>query len=115
MGNAVTKDSNVPLKSNYDRVAHSSKFKQLIHERKVFIIPLTIFFLVFYFTLPILTSYSTVLNKSAFGDISWAWIFAVAQFIMTWVLCVVYVKKFAKFDKQADEIIKEQLEGGEQE
>lgn len=115
MGNAVTKDRQVHLgKPDYELVVNSSKFKQLIHEKKVFIIPLTIFFLVFYFTLPILTSYSKVLNKAAIGDISWAWIFAVAQFVMTWVLCVVYVKRFAKFDVEAEEIVEEQLEGSDQ-
>ncbi len=114
MGNAVTENEEVrPGKLDYESVANSSKFKKLMHEKKVFIVPLTIFFLVFYFTLPLLTSYSTVLNKTAIGDISWAWIFAVAQFVMTWVLCVVYVKRFAKFDVEADEIVEEQLERGD--
>ena len=53
---------------------------------------MSIFFLVF-IVLPILTSYSKVLNTSAFGDVTWAWVFAFAQFIMTWALCMIYSKK----------------------
>nr|WP_152658117.1 DUF485 domain-containing protein [Oceanobacillus sp. CFH 90083] len=98
---------------DYVQVTESKSFKKLMHDRKKFIVPLTIFFLVFYFLLPILTSYTTFLNTPAIGDISWVWLFALAQFIMTWVLCTVYVKKAAAFDKQADEIIREMEEGGD--
>ncbi|GGJ61129.1 DUF485 domain-containing protein [Virgibacillus salexigens] len=101
-------------KPDYQQVAESASFKDLITRRKRFIIPLTIFFLVFYFLLPVLTSYTTFLNTPAIGDISWAWLFAFAQFIMTWVFCIIYVKKSAQFDRQSDEIIEDQL-GGERE
>ena len=53
---------------------------------------MSIFFLVF-IALPILTSYSKVLNTPAFGDVTWAWVFAFSQFIMTWALCMIYSKK----------------------
>ena len=63
--------------------------------------------MVFYFSLPVLTSYSTVLNSNAFGAISWAWVLAFAQFIMTWTLCVLYSKKAATFDILVEKIVKE--------
>lgn len=107
----VKVESDYKKNTDFKKVENSRKFKELINQRKKFIIPLTIFFLVFYFALPIMTSYSTILNQSAIGDISWAWLFAFAQFVMTWVLCIVYVKRSAKFDKQADEIIEEEIEG----
>ncbi|MFD1334093.1 DUF485 domain-containing protein [Oceanobacillus iheyensis] len=107
----VKVESDYKKNTDFKKVENSRKFKELINQRKKFIIPLTIFFLVFYFALPIMTSYSTILNQSAIGDISWAWLFAFAQFVMTWVLCIVYVKRSAKFDKQADKIIEEEIEG----
>ncbi|KZE38582.1 hypothetical protein AV656_06655 [Bhargavaea cecembensis] len=97
---------------DYVQVAESSRFRELLEKKKKFILPLTIFFLVFYFSLPILTSYTNVLERPAIGDISWAWIYASAQFIMTWVLCTVYVRKFLKFDVEADEIIEKEIKGG---
>lgn len=56
---------------------------------------MTVFFLLFYFALPILTSYTDVLNHPAIGPITWAWVFAFAQFVMTWVLCILYSRKAA--------------------
>ncbi|WP_404454836.1 DUF485 domain-containing protein [Virgibacillus necropolis] len=97
---------------DYVKVEQSPKFKKLMSDRKKFIVPLTIFFLVFYFLLPILTSYTTFLNTPVIGDISWVWLFAFSQFVMTWVLCTLYVRKAASFDKLADEIIDEQLDKG---
>lgn len=108
-----TLGKNMQKRIDYEKITESNGFKNLITSKKKFIVPLTIFFLVFYFALPVLTSYSTVLNNNAFGDISWAWVFAFAQFIMTWVLCIVYVKKASFFDKLANEIIEENFEKGE--
>lgn len=100
-------------KIDYEKIASSDKFKELMESKKKFIVPVTIFFLVFYFTLPFLTSYSKILNTKAVGEISWAWVFAFSQFIMTWVLCIIYVKKASFFDKLADEIVDENQEKGE--
>jgi uncharacterized membrane protein (DUF485 family) len=88
----------------YGKVAQSEKFKELIASKKRFIIPMTVFFLLFYFILPILTSYSNVLNNSAIGPISWAWVYAFAQFVMTWALCIIYSKKSKEFDRKIEEI-----------
>ncbi|UJL46637.1 DUF485 domain-containing protein [Virgibacillus sp. NKC19-16] len=97
---------------DYVKVANSPSFKKFMKDKKKFIVPWTIFFLIFYFLLPILTTYTTFLNTPAIGDISWVWLFAFAQFVMTWVLCMVYVKKANTFDKQADKIIEKIQKGG---
>jgi uncharacterized membrane protein (DUF485 family) len=97
---------------DFVQIANSSKFKQLMSQKKKFLIPLTVFFLLFYFMLPILTSYTTILNKPAIGSISWTWVYAFAQFIMTWVLSMIYVRKAMKFDELAADIVEEnQMEG----
>ncbi|CAM3003287.1 DUF485 domain-containing protein [Paenibacillus sediminis] len=88
----------------YSEVARSELFRKLITKKKRFIIPMTLFFLAFYFTLPVLTAYSEVLNKPAVGAISWAWVFASTQFIMTWVLCSIYSSKSKSFDALCAEI-----------
>jgi uncharacterized membrane protein (DUF485 family) len=98
--------------TDYSQIAQSSSFQYLMRAKKNFILPLTLFFLVFYFALPILTSYSNVLNSPAIGPISWAWVFAFAQFIMTWALCMLYSKRAAKFDEIVEKIKQEAKEGG---
>ncbi|WP_010093989.1 DUF485 domain-containing protein [Ornithinibacillus scapharcae] len=99
-------------KVDYEKVESSPQFKQFMQNKRKFIVPLTIFFLVFYFLLPISTSYGTFLNTPVFGDITWAWVFAVAQFVMTWVICTIYVKKASSFDEEAEAIIQEHIEKG---
>ncbi|MDQ1001105.1 uncharacterized membrane protein (DUF485 family) [Neobacillus niacini] len=93
--------------TDYGSIVQSSSFQKLLSEKKKFIIPITIFFFCFYFALPILTSYSTVLNNKFIGSISWAWVFAFLQFVMTWGLCMLYSKKAAKFDELAEKVVKE--------
>ncbi|KJB84933.1 hypothetical protein AZ66_27790 [Paenibacillus sp. E194] len=91
----------------YSSIAKSDNFRKLIRTKKTFIIPFTIFFLCFYFALPILTSYTDILNYSFYGSITWAWVFAFLQFVMTWAFCMIYYKKASKFDKASDQIIAE--------
>lgn len=91
----------------YTDIVQSSTFQKLLHEKKKFIIPFTIFFFCFYFALPILTSYTTILNNPLFGSITWAWGFAFLQFIMTWLFCMIYYKKATKFDELSEQILKE--------
>lgn len=91
--------------SRYSEIVKTNLFQQLMIEKKRFILPMTVFFLLFYFSLPILTAYTNVLNQNAIGDITWAWIFAFAQFIMTWALCMIYTKRAKRFDELAEKVI----------
>ncbi|MFS0653967.1 DUF485 domain-containing protein [Bacillus sp. 179-C3.3 HS] len=86
-------------KVHYQKVAASENFRTLLEEKRRFIVPMTIFFFLFYFSLPVATSYFTFLNTPAIGAISWAWLFALMQFLMTWILCAIYARKAAQFDK----------------
>ncbi|MEC1259160.1 DUF485 domain-containing protein [Bacillus swezeyi] len=92
---------------DYSKAAASPAFQQLLKRKRAFIVPMTVFFLLFYFLLPIMTSYFTFLNQPAAGAISWAWLFAVAQFVMTWTLCILYTKKADQFDRMANDFKKE--------
>lgn len=57
-----------------------------------------------------LASYTTVLHNEAFGVITWAWVLAVAQFVMTWTLCIMYTRKAAQYDRMADEVLEEHVQ-----
>ncbi|WP_445613808.1 DUF485 domain-containing protein [Geobacillus sp. YF-1] len=110
---AVKKQSfSEPVGANYEAIAQSASFRALIQAKKRFIVPATVFFFVFYFALPVLTSYSKVLNTPAIGPVSWAWLFAFAQFIMTWALCILYSKRAAEFDNIVEQVKQETAEGG---
>ncbi|MEK5145770.1 MULTISPECIES: DUF485 domain-containing protein [Psychrobacillus] len=110
----LDKKKTIPQKGgppNYSAIAESTEFKSLKRKKNKFILPITIFFLLSYILLPILTSYTTILNNNAFGDIAWVWIYALSLFVMTWVLCMVYVRRANDFDKEAEIIFEKEKAG----
>jgi uncharacterized membrane protein (DUF485 family) len=103
--------SRVERNDEWVRVERTSAFKELMRKKKAFIIPAMIFFFVFYFTLPFLTAFTTVLNATAFGPISWAYVYAFAQFIMTWSLAYAYIGQANKWDDLVDRARHEAAQG----
>ncbi|MED0672599.1 DUF485 domain-containing protein [Aneurinibacillus aneurinilyticus] len=100
-------------KTLYTTLIQTTDFQELIQKKKEFIIPMSIFFFVFYFTLPILAAYTDILTKQAIGHITWAWVYALMQFVLVWVSGYVYVKKSEKLDISAKKILsahKEELD-----
>ena len=80
------------------RIERTSAFEDLMKRKKAFIIPATIFFLIFYFGLPVLAAFTTLLNFQVIGAISGAYAYAFAQFAMTWILMHLYVNQANKWD-----------------
>lgn len=85
-------------------LAKESCFIHLIQQKKKFVIQATVFFLLFYFSLPISTSYFTFLNYKVYGPFNYAYLFAISQFIMTWALCGVYSRRAVQFDILAEQM-----------
>ncbi|MBS2968452.1 DUF485 domain-containing protein [Metabacillus sp. KIGAM252] len=94
---------------NYERIAGSPEFKQLIAAKKRFTIGTTLFFLFFSLLLPILAFYTDVLTIQIAGSITWGWIFAFSQFAMTWSVCHLYVKKAGEFDDMAKRVLETEI------
>ena len=93
------------------RVERTSAFGELMRRKKAFIIPATIFFIVFYFGLPFLAAFTTVLNFTVVGAITGAYVYAFAQFAMTWILMHLYVNQANKWDAVIDRARHEAAEG----
>ena len=94
------------------RVERTSAFKELTRKKKAFIVPATIFFLVFYFGLPVLAGFTTILDGYAIGSITWAYVYAFAQFAMTWIIMHLYVSRANRWDELVDRARHEAAEGG---
>jgi uncharacterized membrane protein (DUF485 family) len=84
------------------RVERTSAFQELVRKKKAFILPATIFFFVFYFGLPFLTAFTTLLDVNVIGAINLAYIYAFAQFAMTWILMHLYVSRANGWDELVD-------------
>jgi uncharacterized membrane protein (DUF485 family) len=96
--------------SEWLRVERTSAFKELIRSKKAFILPATIFFLIFYFGLPVLAAFTTVLNARVVGPLTLAYVYAFAQFAMTWIIMHLYVSRANKWDGLVDQARQEAAE-----
>jgi uncharacterized membrane protein (DUF485 family) len=87
-------------------IAADPDFAALKRAKLRFIIPGTIFFLIYYMTLPILVGFFPEAMKTpVWGKVNWAYAFALSQFIMTWVLCAMYVRAARKWDIMNSELL----------
>jgi uncharacterized membrane protein (DUF485 family) len=93
-------------KTEWDRIAGTQEFQDLMATKKVFIIPAFVFFLVYYFALPILVGYAPgLMSTKVIGNLNLAYLFALSQFFMAWTVAFLYVKAAGDFDKLAKDII----------
>ena len=87
---------------NWDEIAHDPDFKKLVASKLRFIVPATAFFVVYYFALPILVGwFPELMKKKVIGSVNLAYLFALSQFFMAWILAFIYVGVAAGWDKRA--------------
>jgi uncharacterized membrane protein (DUF485 family) len=90
----------------WDRIAAMPEFKALLKAKARFIVPATIFFIVYYFSLPLLVGYAPqLMARRVFGVVNVAYLFALSQFFMAWILAWAYVRAAGRFDKMARDVI----------
>ena len=95
-------------KTEWDRIAETREFKDLMAIKKTFIIPAFVFFIVYYFLLPILVGYAPqFMATKVIGVVNLAYLFALSQFFMAWTVAWLYVKAANNFDRLAKDIIKQ--------
>ena len=98
--------------SEWDRIAGSREFKDLMATKKIFIVPAFIFFVVYYFALPVLVGYAPhFMSTRVIGVVNLAYLFALSQFFVAWLIAGLYVKAANDFDRLAKDII-EKAENG---
>jgi uncharacterized membrane protein (DUF485 family) len=92
--------------SEWDRIAASKEFKDLMATKKIFIVPAFIFFVVYYFALPVLVGYApNFMDTRVIGVVNIAYLFALSQFFVAWIIAGLYVKAANDFDRLSQDII----------
>lgn len=75
-------------------------FKALLAAKQRFIVPATVFFLVYYMALPVLIGYfPEAMKKPVWGAVNWAYAFALSQFAMTFIVAALYVRQSREWDR----------------
>jgi uncharacterized membrane protein (DUF485 family) len=96
---------------DWERLAASERFRNLLKAKRRFIIPAMIFFVAYYFALPVLIGYARpFMEKRVWGPVNLAYLFALSQFFMAWIIAALYVRAAARFDKMAAGVIEHEHE-----
>ena len=92
--------------STWDNIAESREFQDLMATKRIFIVPAFIFFLVYYFALPVLVGYAPhFMSTKVIGPVNLAYLFALSQFFVAWIIAGLYVKAAGNFDRLAKDIL----------
>jgi uncharacterized membrane protein (DUF485 family) len=99
---------------DYERIERSPEFQELVHKRRSFVVPATIFFLVWYFGFIILAGYAEdFMGKSVYEGLTVGYLLALTQFVMTFGLGFWYLRRADReFDPLARRAV-ESIEGAE--
>jgi uncharacterized membrane protein (DUF485 family) len=85
---------------DWNRIASDPDFAALREAKRRFIVPATVFFLTYYMALPVLVGFwPQMMKQPVIGAVNWAYLFALSQFVMTWVICWLYVREARRWDK----------------
>ena len=91
---------------DWNRLAASDRFRNLLKAKRRFIVPAMIFFIVYYFALPVLIGYARpFMETKVFGPVNLAYLFALSQFFMAWILAAIYVVVAAGWDRKAKSVL----------
>ena len=83
-------------------VERSPAFGELLAAKRRFIVPATLFFVVYYFALPLAVGFlPQLMSTRVFGNLNLAYLFALSQFVMAWTLAALYVRAAARWDRMA--------------
>jgi len=91
----------------WDKLAADPQFQELLRARRRFVIPATIFFLLFYLSLPFgIAVAPATMREPAFGGLTVAYALGLLQFVMAWGVLVLYMREAKIFDDKAEAIAK---------
>ena len=100
----------------WEGIEHTEEFKTLVRSRWRFVLPATVFFLVYYFLLPILNGTATdFMRQEVIGHVNIAYLFALSQFVMAWLLAWLYIRQSNNvFDRLVERVIERaaKIKGG---
>ncbi|PYS59238.1 MAG: DUF485 domain-containing protein [Acidobacteria bacterium] len=83
-----------------------TEFRAMVRAKLRFIIPATLFFVIYYFALPVLVGYAPALmSKRVIGVVNIAYLFALSQFFMAWIIAALYLRAAARFDKMEHTVV----------
>jgi uncharacterized membrane protein (DUF485 family) len=90
----------------WEGLERTDEFRRLVAARMRFVLPATAFFLIYYFLLPLLNGLAPDLMRTdVIGHINIAYLFALSQFFVAWLLAFFYIRQAnGVFDRLAEAV-----------
>ena len=90
----------------WGRVARMPEFQEMLASKRRFVIPATLFFIAYYFALPVLVGYAPqFMSQKVWGPVNLAYLFALSQFFMAWILAFLYFRVAGRFDAMSADVL----------
>lgn len=85
--------------------------KRWKQERRLFVLWISVLAIIFYLALPLsLAVIPHTMNKSTLFGLSWAWVYAFLQVLMTWLIGWIYWVKAKQLDMLVERMRQEEAE-----
>jgi uncharacterized membrane protein (DUF485 family) len=95
-----------PDTPDWAAIERTPEFRALVRAKRAFIIPATVFFIAYYFALPALVGYwPDLMSTRVAGRINLAYLFALSQFAMAWLLMAAYVRRARRYDRMVETVL----------
>jgi uncharacterized membrane protein (DUF485 family) len=92
--------------NQWDQIAGSEQFKDLLQIKRTFIVPAFIFFFAYYFALAVLFGYAPKLASTrVIGTVTVGYLFALSQFAVGWIIAGLYLLASKRFDALTRDIL----------
>src|SRR3954470_22535766 len=79
---------------DWEGIERSEEFRELMHKRRSFVVPATIFFLAYYMGFILLAGYAPdFMGSSVYEGLTVGYCLALTQFLMVFVLGILYLRK----------------------
>jgi uncharacterized membrane protein (DUF485 family) len=95
-----------PTPPDWAAIERLPEFRDLVRAKRAFLVPATLFFLAYYFALPVLVGYwPGLMSTRVIGRVNVAYLFALSQFAMAWILMAAYVRRAKRYDRMAEALV----------
>ncbi|MDE0103667.1 MAG: DUF485 domain-containing protein [Bryobacterales bacterium] len=92
--------------NRWQEIYGSAAYRRMVAGKIRAVCLLTAFFIVYYFSLPILVGYwPEVMARPLLGKVNGAYLLAFSQFLMAWGVAFAYMRFAGRFDLQAASIL----------
>jgi uncharacterized membrane protein (DUF485 family) len=94
-------------KIDWEAIERSPEFQELVHKRRAFVLPATAFFLVYYMAFILLAGYAEdFMGSSVYEGLTVGYCLALTQFLMVFVLGIMYLRKADReYDPLAEKVV----------